>query len=251
MTDSPLIGKTGAGTDWDRGDSSARRMADLREIISRFAKNTEGMTEFAFEGNSPVIIKRTEANDTIIEISAAFKSGLGSDTFGVGGRENIILSERRFEKIKAFFRDMDAPAVTTEELSESIGCPPTEVVEYLTDLENKGVIEHRQSGHATIWWPAEDESEIEDQKDLDIFPKYIREGLEQSENDIEDWIRENQRGDETMEETYTRIRGNPAPEDIRELVTSSGFDTERFREVINSKEKSTEESKEELRNIFE
>jgi hypothetical protein len=233
---------------WDDSDESFHKLAELRSRLSQFTKESSELDEVEIGGDRPIIVKRTETNDMVIEISAAYKSALDSRTeIHKGGTS---LDEGTFEHLKTLFEESESPAVTTEEVAEFLGCSTSEATQRLIELEHKDKVDHSQSGKTTLWWPVEDiqEQKSDDENDL---PEYLQKGVEKSKQDIREWVRRHQKEDESMEDAYERIRGKPSLEDIREVVSTSDFDAESFREAINKKEKSVNESKKDLRNVFE
>gem|GEM_PF-6330193 len=233
---------------WRSSGSSVHSLNDLREILSRFTKDKEELSEVALEGEDPVIIKWTETNDIVVEVSAAFKSGIPSES-SIRKKTLDSSSQSPVKRLRDLFEEIDSPAVTTEEVATRLGWRNEEALEHLVKLEHRGWVEHKKSGDTTLWWPNNKEKAT-DSEDLDILPEFIKKGLEQSKEDIEEWVRENQREDESLEEAYERLRGNPSHEEFKKLIGGEAGLDNNLMENIKRKRDEANNGKSNLQNMF-
>lgn len=243
MTSGESVKRVHAPKSWDGPSKPVHSIANLRDILTQITKQPEGMSEVVIEDQKPVVIRHTETDNIIVEISAAYKSAM------MGGTTTSTSVGDEKTQLKTLFKELDAPAITTEEVADRIGCLPSEATDHLIELEHRGWIDHRQSGDTTLWWPKEETAENKSD-DLEIFPDYLRQALEQSEKDIRKWIQDNQKEGESMKETYERIRGNPTPDEEKELLKSDDSKASKLLAQIRKKREGDKERKNDLKNLF-
>lgn len=224
------------------------KIRNLRNILSKFTQESEGLSEIVMGSEKPILIKRTETDDIIVELSAAYKSAISSPS-ELEKWEKKSPGQANVKEIKEFFQELDAPAVTTEEVANTMGYLPSEAFKLLLHLEHRGWVSKKKSGSTTIWWPGDSLSDT-GSEDLDIFPEFIKQGLEESEEDITNWIKEHQRENESLNETYDRIRGNPDLEDAKRLISGDQLGEVHMMENIRRKREKEKERKDNLQNLF-
>ena len=228
---------------WGESD---RPVHDLRKILSQYVREPDDMSEVRIEGERPIVVQRTEEDNMIVEVSAAYKSTAYPRAISQPGGGS---SGAGIDEIKQVFDNIESPAATTEEIAEHLGCSPSEAERRLVELEHRGTVDHKQSGRATIWWLDDENSESNDIESPSAVPDFVREGIERSQRDIEEWLRDRQNGDESLEETHDRIRGSPDPDDVRNLVVDSDFDADAFRASIRNA--ASDDSDTNLSDMFE
>ncbi|KAA9408442.1 hypothetical protein EGO51_01070 [Haloarcula hispanica] len=240
--------KTRPKGDWNDPNRPIHGLSKLRNLLSKFTKNNSDLSEVALEGDQPIIIQRTETNDMIVEVSAAYKSGLGNDVSSRGSSLHTP-SKSPVERLKSLFAETEAPAVTTEEVADRLDWSPDEAFEHLVELEHRGWLEHKNSGQTRLWWQKEESSDKSSDQ-LELLPQFIKEGLEQSEEDIREWVERNQEDGESLQETYNRIRGNPSHEEFEELLGSSEVSENNMMDHIRKKREEDKNRKKELQDLF-
>lgn len=228
--------------DW--GTGTPHNLTHLREVLNRYTEGVNELAEISMGGTQPALMKHTEVDDVIIQVSAAYKSNTAKS---IERQSAFVRTESKKEKIKELFSEVESPAITTREVADRMKCTEREVFEKLIELEHRGWINKRQSGDTTLWWPQEDDEENDRS---DILPDYVQNGLEKSKQDVRQWVEENKRDGESIEEAHERIRGNPDPSEIKELLGGSESDDNDFVEKIKQKRNNSEDRKEKLQNLF-
>ncbi|WP_232685912.1 helix-turn-helix domain-containing protein [Halobacterium zhouii] len=226
---------------WEENDVSARNVAELKSILSTFTKNTDEMAELAFDGETPIVMRQAETGDMVVNVSAEYKSAAGSSS-GSSSPESLT-----YNQVKGIFQQVDSPAVTTDEIADSLGCTQQEARYQLTELEHRGRIKRRKSGETFLWWPTENSHN----GSLDTSSEAIKEGVRKSKEDIKEWAQENKREGESLQDAYDRIRGNPSFDTVKNLLLGEGNSESSMVEIMDSMENYEQSQKEDVKNMFD
>lgn len=231
---------------WDRPGTPVPKTVQLRDLISQHTKDIDEFSEISIGGSRPIIVRRTESDDMVIEIKATYR---GSSRFS----EEELLStagRNRQSKVRDVLQSLESPAATTEEIADKIRCSPIKAAQTLTELEHKGIVESKRSGETILWWLNNKDTGPNGLSESPDLPEFVRDGLMKSQEDMNEWLEGKQQDGETLDETYERLRGNPAPEDLRRFIQVSESSVEEMIEAIRTRRDSDHDGKSDLQDLF-
>jgi len=234
---------------WNAKERPTHNLAELQELLDRFTTNTDELSEITMDAERPVVIRRAETNGMMVELSAGVKSG----TYGAPDRLTDTKSKSKkspTERLRSIFDSMEGPAVTTEEVARELGCSPDEALHHLIELDHRGWINHRASGSATLWWPCDSSNQTSEIQESGELPEFVEKGLKKSHQDIQEWIKNNQKPGESDEETYERIRGSPTFDEVKKMIGGSDSSMSEALTAAKERKRDSEKKKDDLKNMF-
>lgn len=237
--------------DWKRAEGGVRNphvnteLAKLQELMDSLGHNDfEDWDEIIVEqGNQPIVVRRSSTNEYLIELSASRKENLS-------GEISLPPSEEiHSEEILDYLENIDGPAATTEEIANKLGCSTKGVYEQLTDLHTKSLVEGRNSGNATLWWKEKNKStqntESRSQEEAE------REEITQIPKSLKEIVAEHKEESESIEEAFRRLRGNPTPEILADILgDESSQAKKKMRKAIEQKREKGRERRKNIRDRF-
>lgn len=130
------------------------------------------------------------------------------------------------------FNEVRGPAVTVDDVTTRLNCSPEIAERYLEKLVETGSVEKRTSSGVSIWWVRKNNP------------------LGKLDDDVLKRLNDFKRGDETLIETYRRIRGSPPPELLKEIIADIKLDADGIEKAINEKQAMNRNDRDEIKDWF-